>query len=409
MEPFDLSAALFIVRKLRSAGHEAYFAGGWVRDFLLGHPSADVDIATSALPEEVQQLFDKTLAIGAQFGVILVVIEGTPVEVTTFRKESDYQDHRHPSHIEYASVREDAERRDFTVNGMYYDPIQEKILDFVEGRKDLEQRCLRAIGNPAERFEEDRLRLLRGVRFAVTLGFEIEKETAAALREKGSHGFAGVSPERIAQEFQKMHQKGRLHPALLKMEELGLLEQLFPDRELPLPPALDADLPMALHLCSLFRHEGSARWVQLAEELRLSGDERRMVETLAIGWELLKNPSLNRVAWAHYLARPWAEESLTALYSGGWEGIVQEESKIHALSENLEPHVHRLQMRTPLVTATDLMKAGLQPGPELGIRMKEAEALAITEDLQEASSVLSLMGMESPSSKENQLPEHKEW
>jgi poly(A) polymerase len=389
-------SALQIVRRLRSAGHEAYFAGGWVRDFLRGHPSSDIDIATSAMPEEVQALFEKTLPIGAQFGVVLVIQNGAPIEVTTFRKDSDYQDHRHPSHVEYASVKEDAFRRDFTVNGMYYDPLREQVLDFVSGQEDLKNQVLRAIGDPLQRFEEDRLRLLRGIRFAEVLQFQLDPATKAAMATVAKKGFGGVSPERIAQEFAKMHQKGRFHDALVRMEEIGMLTQLLPDRELPLPPPIDPDIPLAMHLATLFRNQPPSRWDQLADDLRLSREEHRMLETLSIARDLMSNAQVDRHAWAQFMARPWAEEAIACICEGGWPCQHPPET-LTALIENLKPHVLRIQMRQPLVTATHLAQRGVSPGPQMGELLKQAEHIAITQDLQEPEAILKLLPLPKPS------------
>ena len=154
------SAARNIVRRLRDAGHEALFAGGCVRDSLMGKAPHDFDIATSARPEQVQALFPRTVPVGAQFGVILVVEQGTEYQVATFRSDGAYLDGRHPQNVTFTTAEGDAQRRDFTINGLFYDPIEERVLDFVGGRNDLEIRILRAIGNPADRFAEDKLRLL---------------------------------------------------------------------------------------------------------------------------------------------------------------------------------------------------------------------------------------------------------
>src|SRR6267142_3079650 len=197
------SAARNIVRRLRDAGHEALFAGGCVRDSLMGKAPHDFDIATSARPEQVQALFPRTVPVGVQFGVILVVEHGTEYQVATFRSDGAYLDGRHPQSVTFTAAEGDARRRDFTINGLFYDPVEERVLDFVGGRKDLETRTLRAIGNPADRFAEDKLRLLRGVRFGTTLGFEIEAATWDAIRA-GAPAIRDVSAERIRDELVKI-------------------------------------------------------------------------------------------------------------------------------------------------------------------------------------------------------------
>src|SRR6185437_5720237 len=169
MEMYEV--ATHIVKRLVEAGHLAYFAGGWVRDFLLNHPSDDIDIATSASVEEIQALFPKTIPVGIAFGIVIVVEKGHQFEVATFRKDRGYVDGRRPTGIDPASPEEDAQRRDFTLNGMFYDPLQKKVLDFVSGQEDLKKGIIRAIGNPHERFLEDRLRMMRAVRYGTRFGF----------------------------------------------------------------------------------------------------------------------------------------------------------------------------------------------------------------------------------------------
>src|SRR3982750_65258 len=170
-----------IVHKLRAAGHVAYYAGGCVRDLLRGEVPKDIDIATDARPDVVQKLFPRTYAVGAHFGVIVVLENGLQFEVATFRSDGAYIDGRHPVEVHFASAEEDAARRDFTINGMFFDPEKEEVIDFVDGRADLERGVIRAIGDPAQRFAEDRLRMLRAVRFATVLGFEIDAATWEAI------------------------------------------------------------------------------------------------------------------------------------------------------------------------------------------------------------------------------------
>ncbi|MGH7783995.1 MAG: CCA tRNA nucleotidyltransferase, partial [Candidatus Binatia bacterium] len=174
--------AVAIVKRLREQGYESYLAGGCVRDFLLNKTPQDYDIATTAKPDDIQRIFPHTIPVGAQFGVMLVIIEGQPFEVVTFRFDGPYLDGRRPSHVRYGTLEEDILRRDFTINGMIYDPIDDRIIDIVDGKKDLDRRCIRAIGNPYQRFEEDRLRMIRAIRFAASLNFSIDAATFAALK-----------------------------------------------------------------------------------------------------------------------------------------------------------------------------------------------------------------------------------
>src|SRR5207247_554264 len=170
-------AARKVIARLRENGHIAYFAGGCVRDMVRGLIPKDYDSVTDARPEAVQGIFQRTVAVGAHFGVIIVLEDGFQFEVATFRSDDAYIDGRHPSAVHFSSPEEDAQRRDFTINGMFYDPVADKVIDLVGGRADIEAKLVRAIGDPAQRFAEDRLRMLRAVRFATVLDYEIEKQT----------------------------------------------------------------------------------------------------------------------------------------------------------------------------------------------------------------------------------------
>ncbi len=221
-----------IIERLRDHGHQAYLAGGCVRDRLLGleHPVGDFDVATSARPEEVQRLFAHTIAVGAQFGVILVVEGDVRVEVATFRADEAYVDGRHPSSVRFTTPQEDAARRDFTINGMFEDAGTGEVLDFVGGRRDLERRIVRAIGDPRRRFAEDRLRLVRAVRFAARLGFAIEPDTAAAIRDMAP-AIHEVSAERVGEEIVKILTEGAARRGFELASELGLLGEVLPEVE----------------------------------------------------------------------------------------------------------------------------------------------------------------------------------
>src|SRR5260370_21089592 len=189
-------------------GHQAYLEGGCVRDLLLGSAPSDYDISTDARPERVQELFPRSLAVGAKFGVILVVEEGAEVEVATFRSDIGYSDGRHPDHVVYSdSPQEDVRRRDFTINGLLMDPATREVLDFVDGRVDLRAGVVRAIGDPRARFAEDKLRMMRAVRFAARFGFRIDPQTLAAAQTLAPH-VTQVSPERMREELTKLLTEG---------------------------------------------------------------------------------------------------------------------------------------------------------------------------------------------------------
>ena len=189
-----------ICSRLRGRGHVAYFAGGCVRDMVRGLAPKDFDVATDALPEVVQKIFPHTYAVGAKFGVIVVVENGFNFEVATFRSDGAYLDHRHPVDVRFSSPEEDARRRDFTINGMFFDPEKNEVIDFVSGRDDLKAKIVRAIGDAAQRFSEDRLRMLRAVRFATVLDYKIDNQTWDALMANAG-SINEISAERIREEL----------------------------------------------------------------------------------------------------------------------------------------------------------------------------------------------------------------
>ena len=214
---------------LQSAGHQAYWAGGCVRDRLLGIPAKDFDIATSARPEQVQALFASTHAVGRAFGVVLVEHGGCTYEVATFRKDDRYTDGRHPESVQFTHAEEDARRRDFTINGMFFDPVADRILDYVAGQQDLAAGVLRAIGHPGDRFAEDHLRMLRAIRFTSTLGFALDPKTADAIHAQADD-LRKISAERIQIELIRiLTESKKPGQAIELMQRTGLLAVLLPE------------------------------------------------------------------------------------------------------------------------------------------------------------------------------------
>jgi poly(A) polymerase len=247
--------AISIIHTLRERGHKAYLVGGSVRDLLLGREPADYDVATDAIPEEVMRIFPETYAVGAQFGVVLVpqpvprrdaadmleppVCDTTGyvsphahvVEVATFRSDIGYSDGRHPDQVRLSKdPREDVERRDFTINGLLLDPVTNEVLDYVGGRKDLDARIIRTIGDPERRFAEDKLRMLRAVRFAARFGYAIEPKTLQAIQKLASQ-IHHVSQERVRNELTRMLIEGRARQAFLLLDQTGLLHEVLPEVE----------------------------------------------------------------------------------------------------------------------------------------------------------------------------------
>ena len=314
--------AVEVVNRLREAGHTALFAGGCVRDQLLGRPSKDFDVATTAIPEQVRNLFGhrRTLAIGASFGVIVVLgpRNTTQVEVATFRTESDYQDGRRPGKVIFSSPEEDARRRDFTINGMFFDPVEEQVLDYVNGAHDLKERIVRAIGNPIERMQEDKLRMLRAVRFAATLDFALDPATADAIRSMASELII-VSAERIAQELRKMLADSHRRRSVELASDVGLLSIIAPElddarrssewesilRRLELQSTSSFELAMATLLCLL---HGTTGPQAICERLKLSNHETHQILWLLKHCDDLENAQqLSLASLKRRLAQPLVE------------------------------------------------------------------------------------------------------
>ena len=269
-----------VVATLQRAGFQAVWAGGCVRDLLMGQDPIDYDVATNARPHQVRKLFPRTVPVGAQFGVVLVVGGGEKgeVQVATFRREGPYSDGRHPDRIEYCSMQQDALRRDFTINGMFYDPLACRLYDFVGGREDLKRGILRAIGDPRERFTEDKLRLIRTVRFAARFAFQIEPATLAAVREMAEQ-ITQVSAERILRELQLLLQHPSRARALAMLAEVGLLRPLLPELD-ELRGKSGTDDPLHARCTDLWQHtlavcarldEGWRQAVALAEKRQAAG------------------------------------------------------------------------------------------------------------------------------------------
>ncbi|MCO5067524.1 MAG: CCA tRNA nucleotidyltransferase [Kiritimatiellae bacterium] len=276
-----ISAATFdpratrIAQRLQEAGFQTVFAGGCVRDALLGRPPQDIDIATSAKPEEVATLFPKARFIGKAFGVTLISQEGAHFEVATFRRDVGSRDGRRPERIEYAPAEQDARRRDFTINGIFFDPVHEKVLDYVEGISDLQQRIVRAIGDPLSRFEEDHLRLLRAVRFAATLQFQIDPQTLAAMRTSAPQ-IQRISAERILQELTRIWTESAPPGTGLRLlHGSGLLREILPEVEAMVgvaqPPEYhpegDVFIHTALALDQLREPDPALAWATLLHDV----------------------------------------------------------------------------------------------------------------------------------------------
>jgi len=217
-----------IVKRLQDKGFQALYAGGHVRDMVMGLESADIDIATNATPDVVEELFEKTLPVGKAFGVIIVIIDDVQVEVATFRTDGTYQDGRRPDSVIFSSMEEDAKRRDLTINGMFYDPVKNELIDCVKGHEDIHDKIIRLIGDPEARIREDKLRMARVVRFAAKLGFSVDSQTMRAVKMHSSE-IVQVSAERITEELQKILRTGNYRKAMDLLFETGLIDHILPE------------------------------------------------------------------------------------------------------------------------------------------------------------------------------------
>jgi poly(A) polymerase len=365
------AAATRVVRILREHGHQALFAGGCVRDMLLGRPAKDHDVATSAHPEEVMKLFRRTLKVGAKFGVVIVLDAGQQVEVATFRTESGYVDGRHPSHVEFAGAREDAKRRDFTINGMFFDPVEEKVKDFVGGRKDLRARLLRTIGSASERFSEDYLRMLRAVRFAAQLGFTIETRTWAAVTSHAAQ-ISKISAERITVELEAVITDPNRARGAALLAESGLAHVIFPGFEGNPSIAgaerlglLRKEVSFALAIATLFSECTTARAVDYCERLRLSNDQMKHVKWLLERRGRLLEGDMSIAHLRMLAASPYFSD-LVELQRAiqVYHGLPI--SALTKIRRRLKELGTRELQPAPLIDGHELIRLGARPGPQVG-------------------------------------------
>lgn len=403
--------ATTIVACLREHGFKAYLVGGSVRDLLLGREPNDYDVSTDARPGEILRLFPDSKQVGAHFGVMLVGREGAEVEVATFRSEHSYRDGRHPSHVTFETdPRLDALRRDFTINALFQDPVSSEVLDYVGGRPDLDARLIRAIGDPETRFGEDHLRLLRAVRLAAALEFEIESNTMAAVRRMAKL-IRQVSAERVRDELVRILTEGRARRGLELLDESGLLLELLPEaaamrgveqpqqfhpegdvwthtlimlgemRQASSTLALgvllhDIGKPPTFRIADRIRFDGHAALgarmsVEILTRLRFSNDEIRRVEALVADHLRFKDVrKMRESTLRRFLRQPHFEEllelhRLDCLASHGWLDN-------HDFVRSKLAELPAAQLKPPrLITGDELIRAGYTPGPAFH-RMLEA-------------------------------------
>jgi poly(A) polymerase len=404
-----------IAARLRENGHLAYFAGGCVRDMVRGLTPKDFDIATDAKPETVQKLFPRTYAVGAHFGVIIVLENGFQFEVATFRSDEAYIDGRHPSAVHFSSPEEDAKRRDFTINGMFYDPVADEVIDFVGGCDDINAKLVRAIGDPVQRFAEDRLRMLRAVRFATMLDFTIDKQTWGAL-VANAVSINEISAERIRDELVRiflspnrtrgwdlLDSSGLMRAILPELDRMkGVLqpEQFHPEGDVFkhtrlmlefLPEKLSVPLVFAVLLHDVakpvtatvdetgrIRFSGHDRvGAEMAEEimrrLRFSGAEIEATVEMVRQHMVFKDvPKMRQAKLKRFMARPTFEEELE-LHRVDCEGSHRMLDNYEFLIRKREEFANEPIIPPPLVRGDDLIALGLKPGPKFGEILEAVE------------------------------------
>lgn len=404
IDPGLFEGGLRIVTRLAEKGFNALFAGGSVRDALLNRAVADIDIATDATPERVQAIFPHTVPVGVNFGVVIVIENGTPYEVASFRSDLSYSDGRRPDTIVFSTPEDDAQRRDFTINGIFYDPLADRLLDFVGGQADLERQILRTIGSPEKRFAEDRLRLMRAVRFSAALGFEIEPETWASIR-RGAPSIQSISVERVRDELLK----GLTHPGagrfLQLLEESGLARILLWEIcalvGLPQPERFHPEGDVFTHVMRMYEHASYPLTETLAMGILLHdigkpptlrlGERIRFDRHAEVG-ETMARAILGRMKFSRERSRLILELIRLHLNFINVPRMRQSNLKKFLRTENFPEHLelHRLDCLAshgkldtydfcrrlltemneeilspaPLVTGDDLIALGLEPGPD---------------------------------------------
>ncbi len=422
-------AAIRIVRRLRDAGHIAYFNGGCVRDMLRGVEPQDYDIATSATPEEIQRLFPKTVPVGAQFGVVIVVENGHNFEVATFRSDIGSEDGRRPAAVRYGTPEEDARRRDFTINGMFYDPLAGEVIDFVGGRADIQWRIVRTIGDPRARFAEDKLRLLRAVRFAANLEYLIEPATFAAIQEMAPQIHV-VSAERIRDELIKIFTRPHAGRGLELLDATGLLKEVLPEvaamKGVEQPPefhpegdvfqhtklmldALPAEPGVVLAFAVLLHDVGKpATFERAPDRIRFNEHDRVGAEMAERILRRLRFPNEQIEKIVLCVAEHMRFQFVKEMRPAKLKRILARETfpvelELHRLDcvashRNLDNYEFLKQKAAelppevvkpaPLITGHDLLALGLKPGPLVGQILREVEEAQLEERLRSREEAL---------------------
>ena len=365
-------AAIKVIKQLHQAGFQALLAGGCVRDMLLNRTAKDYDVATIAHPDDVVKLFKRTLKIGAQFGVIMVLDGKEQVEVATFRTEGGYADGRHPDAIEFSTAKEDAARRDFTINGMFYDPVGKKVFDFVDGQKDLARGVIRTIGDPNERFGEDYLRMLRAIRFSAQLGFAIEENTWSAVCALADN-ITKISGERIAMELESTLASTNRADAIKKLIDSGLAKVIFPgfdgaqaDFGVSVLSHLEQKVDFPLALAATFAGFETPFVKRVLKVLKLSGGDTKHLTFLLDSRGKLLNADMPLAELKMIAGEPyfWDLHQLQRAIqkakrqSAGPLATVKKRA-LELKGKDLRPK--------PLLDGHQLISLGVQPGPTVGL------------------------------------------
>ena len=407
--------ALEVVQRLRNAGFQALWAGGCVRDFLMGKSPKDYDVATNATPQDVIKLFGhrKTVAVGAAFGVVIVIapVHEHNVEVATFRNDGQYSDGRRPDQVVFSTAEEDAHRRDFTINGMFYDPISEVVHDYVGGQADLQLGLIRAIGNAHDRIREDKLRMLRAIRFAARLGYQIEAVTSQAVREQAGE-LLQVSQERITDELSKMlihHARGA---ALYLCHQHGLLEKIL--EKLPLKtdwvlqleyvqqitqqlPTGHLMLAWTIFFEALLKPEHTSTLHvfvgKLARHFKMSNDQHEEIAWLwANQYALERGKDCSLAELKTVLGHPHAQELLAWMELRAARGELSSQVVIFC-QEYVHNTPREIMHPLPLLTGIDLIRLGMKPGPEFKAMLDKVRIAQLNEDIHTQAEAIRLIGL----------------
>ena len=414
------AAAIDIIGKLQEKGHIAYLAGGCVRDMLRGETPKDYDIATSALPEEITSIFTKTREVGVHFGVVIVIVNNQAFDVATFRNDGSYKDGRHPEEVTFSTPQDDTARRDFTVNGIFFDPISEKYIDFVEGKSDIDKKVIRAIGEPNLRFQEDHLRLLGAIRFAARFDYEIEAETWNSIKSNAS-GISKISKERIRDELTKILLNENRVLGFDLLVESGLMEHIIPEilqlKGCEQPPQFHPEGDVFVHtrlmlsllkdapsielvLSVLLHHIGKPATYSFDEEadrIRFNGHDKlgaemseQILRDLKFSNSIIEDvvqmvanhmtfkdvQKMRQSKLKRFMSRSTFNDEIELHRVdclGSWGGL----DNYDFLNKKVVEFANEPIIPQPLLTGKDLIELGWSPGPDLGQTLNSVQDMQL--------------------------------